>query len=356
MKEINTITSEEFQERVHIWHMLIKQKKKDASKAFLDELEDLVTGLDKPDSILYNLMRSRYHLLCNERETAFSILKELQKDMDNAADPLRFYFHYFLGMYYDRKHEFSAALKEYELAEELSGHFTNQADEADYRYEMGTVYYHMDLNSKSLFHLEKAYHLYKELPVFKEQLAHAEISLGLNYTDIGFYELAEEYIHSGLKHYMELNLDTYQHIAYHNLALLYKKQKMYEAAIRYFNQVIAAEPPFLLESLYHLTESLIHNGKLQEASNHVAEGLQLATKLQNQDFIHRYNVLLATHFEVGDVEETLSQAVHYFLDNEKDHDIPVYAKLLANYYESISNFEEANHYNKIALAIMEKKN
>ncbi|WP_175074307.1 hypothetical protein [Terribacillus sp. AE2B 122] len=82
----------------------------------------------------------------------------------------------------------------------------------------------------------------------------------------------------------------------------------------------------------------------------------MATKLQNQDFIHRYNVLLVTHFEVGEFEETLSQAVHYFLDKEKDHDIPVYAKLLANYYESISNFEEANHYNKIALAIMEKKN
>ncbi|WP_257001028.1 carboxymuconolactone decarboxylase family protein [Terribacillus saccharophilus] len=124
----------------------------------------------------------------------------------------------------------------------------------------------------------------------------------------------------------------------------------------YCIQVIAAEPPFLLESLYHLTESLIHNGKLQEASNHVAEGLQLATKLQNQDFIHRYNVLIVTHFEVGEIEGKLSQAVHYFLDNEKDHDIPVYAKLLANYYESISNFEEANHYNKIALAIMEKKN
>lgn len=174
-----------------------------------------------------------------------------------------------IGIAYLQSGQFTDALKEFILAEELA------PKDSRIHYFLGIAYHEKNFNDKALNEFKKAISL-------KADYSEAHNYLGMIYVDMGLLDKAIDSFNQALSNIL---YDTPE-AALYNMGAAYYKKGMYETALVKYNEAIAKEPNGILVPLIEKNMGIIllAKGDTDDAIKHFKKSLELSPSLAESHY------------------------------------------------------------------------
>jgi len=174
-----------------------------------------------------------------------------------AVKPYFAEIHYFKGIKYYEKENYSDALKDFKYAARLD------SNNGRILHALGSTYYHLDIQEEAQNILQRTKYYFNDRNIYR--------NLGLSYTQSGNYREAEkELMHA-------IYLDPKFTRAYIDLAYLHAIQKDYDKAISEWNKILEIEPNFSekYNVLYYLGLTYVKKEMPDKALEYFLQALPL---------------------------------------------------------------------------------
>ncbi|MFC0302175.1 helix-turn-helix domain-containing protein [Virgibacillus soli] len=322
-----------------------------------EELEQLV-GMMRSDSlIMFEIHKIRYFLVLGENEKALEQINKLN-DMSKSFDNLHQYYWYkFRGNYNYLQGEFSHAMKMYKHAEEKQQNHLMLSEEeiADLQYVISVTHSKLRNTLESIKYADQAIEVYRKYYNFF-RCAQCHILLGISYRRIKMTEKAIKHYNLA-RHLGEINKNNHiMQLTNQNLGYLYTALGEPEKAITYFEHIYADENVKQTDRLTALISLIteyydIRNiDKTRQLIETAVEWLELIKDDVNYKLYYyvTYTYKLNIDKQYEQFEELVAEKFIPFLQKQRDFGhLVVYAKMLAEYYESTKRYKDSVKYYKL---------
>ncbi|MFD2612409.1 helix-turn-helix domain-containing protein [Paenibacillus gansuensis] len=294
--------------------------------------------------MMYQLLLARYELMRNNPDSAYRIMKELQKLQSTLPPYENNLLKHVWGLYYLSKQDYVQAISTLNQITELD--YPNP----EYFYHLAVAYHMVQSQIMCYYYAEKSLKYFKEMNYFLRGID-AEMLMLIQLKDEENLEFRDsiERFHNLLQSCDMCHAPDRKAKVLHNLAYEYYRRKEYESASRYYQQSMELKNkltgPYLLSLEGYIRSSL--EGNLiprEDLSPLISDGLSIATKLKESLYIVLFNLL--KHF-IQDEEE----AYHEYLQHKA---LPMYRQQGYTYLVIRSEKELFSYYvnrNQLAQAL-----
>ncbi|MGG1572347.1 tetratricopeptide repeat protein [Fictibacillus sp. NRS-1165] len=253
------------------WYEDIKARNRPASYEHYIAIEKKIKGISDIELLtMFHLAATRHFLLIRDFKQAEEQLAFAEKYMAYMPKEIEAYYFYFSGLNEYLKGRFQKALELYLKASEY-------VNEPEYHYQLALIYSRLGKITLSIFHSERAMEEFnKNILFFK--VVDCYILLGINYNRINEHATALSYFKKALKGIESLpDIGHLKVHIYHNMGIVYHKQKKPWEAIDYFlkslnvrNELKGGEL-----TIYLLASNLFQLNEVEDATRWIEKGLVL---------------------------------------------------------------------------------
>ncbi|HEK9099863.1 TPA: tetratricopeptide repeat protein [Bacillus pseudomycoides] len=323
------------------WHHEIRKRNIEKSRELKSEIEKYIHDVNNDQNVHlhYALLQFRFQYLIDSLsigKDSFNKIEEFGKPTDVL---LSYYYHFFKAMHLTMTGEYNLAKNQYEEAEKKLQHISDELEHAEFYFKLSTFSCHNQQYVLALKQASKAKDIFSKHRGYELNIGYCKNVSGLVCIHLKEYELAEEYLISAMDIFQKQQEEQATLYVRHNLGFMYAKQNLSDLAIRYLSEVTNKIPKnyraILLEACEHAK-----TGNREKALELLNQGLEISLELKNEEYKHRFNILLAINNDLpGEQLEGIVQAGMVYFEREFLYEyINEYSELLA-----IKFYQEDNH-------------
>ncbi|MCK6258664.1 tetratricopeptide repeat protein [Fictibacillus sp. KIGAM418] len=262
------------------WYEDIKARNRPASADHYATIEKKIKGITDIELLtMFHLAATRHFLLIREFNKAEEQLAFAEKYMTYMPKEIEGYYFYFSGLNEYLNGHFQKALELYLKASEY-------VNEPEYHYQLALIYSRLGKITLSIFHSERAMEEFnKNILFFK--VVDCYILLGINYNRINEHATALSYFKKALKGIESLpDIGHLKIHIYHNIGIVYHKQKKPWEAIDYFLKSLNVRKDLQGGELtiYLLASNLFQLNEIEDATRWIEKGLVLLKGELNETY------------------------------------------------------------------------
>ena len=334
------ITKEDITKLLNDWYVEMRSRYVIKARKLKEEIDKKINNIEPDQEILiyYSLLDFRYKMLIGNYKHHLDEDLVISEDTDKF---LQYYYHFFKFIYATEIGNYSNAKKHCECAEKLLEFIPDEAEKAEFNYRASVFYYYIDQCVETINYASKAKQFFSKNAGYEVKLAFSENSLGMAYTAIREFDLAEKHLIAALNILQELNEKSLILKVKYNLGLLYADQNFSELAIRYLSESFEDEEKDY-KTMFLLAREHLKIGKKEEVTTFIEKGL----KACNKEYIHHFNILKSMNEEspLEQLEEITKDAIEYFKNEDLWHYVKNYAKELAIRLFDKNNYKKSSEY------------
>lgn len=343
----NVTSAESLKQAFYEWHTYLnKQNLEQANilkKALKGEKE-----VTEDETNLTHFKLLEYRTLVEERkfEEAKDLSIELQGKIMTYDSSQSFYFYFIEGIYHHELADYDKALKNFIKASEFISNINDDLSVAEYYYKLGGTFYVNHQSFYSIENINQALIRFKELN-FDKRIAGCKLLLGLGFTDLGEYSVAEEYFHEALSFSKKSNDKSLEQMTLHNLGLFYSEQKLSEASVRYLTRVL--EDPdyeYYLKVVFLITKEYIQLKDTKNAREWYEKGIELSK--DNNEYQHKFSILHSLYLTDANLNENaegiFDAGIEYFKQRNQWVFVEDYSEQIAHYLSTHHEYKKATTY------------
>ncbi|MES5057813.1 Rap family tetratricopeptide repeat protein [Bacillus velezensis] len=342
--------------KINEWYKMIRQFSVPDAEILKAEVENEIKEMEEDEYLLiyYSLMAFRHQLMLDylnpeikyrsDRPTTTELLEKIEKPQKTLTGLLKYYSHFFRGMYeFDHK-QYVEAINFYRKAEMEIHHVSDEIEQAEFHFKLAEAYYNMKQTHVSMHHILKALEIYDRNPLYTVRKIQSLFVIVGNYLDFKHYEKGLQHLKEALKLSQEFGHKRLISSALYNLGESYHYMGQEEKAEAYLRQAIEIGEEMKLRTLphsyYSLSIVLFKQKKTAAAGQALKEGLKTAVKYDDNlfclltEFLY---VLFAEPINKESLEEILSKLenIHMYSYVEE------LTLLTANFFKEMKDFEMA---------------
>jgi len=357
MRNTNIFQTNNTQEKLRFWQHVILKRDTAQSEQMLIELENQNIHSMPSEQLhgYYYLLKYSHHIMLHEFDEASRCFLKLEDYHSSFNTEEMFFFYLFQGI--ERKvssESYQEALVFYQQAEKLIPSILQDAPVAELYYQLATVLFELIKSFESLHYIQKAYALFQKLGDYV-RMSKCQMLIGLNCIDIHQYKEAERRFHLALKEADKTKDISLKKKTYHDLGLLYSKQSLPKAAIRWLleaNKIgeLSYKTPILLCQEY------CKLNQMDEAKKWYDTALPLYEQLDNQTNIMRLKLLNVIYIDAQkkDFERILRQGMTYFEKHGHWEYIIDFAPFLTKFLYEHGRYQESINYYELIIKSQQK--
>ncbi|MEC3606532.1 Rap family tetratricopeptide repeat protein [Bacillus glycinifermentans] len=359
---MNKIASEEVANTLNTWYRAIRRNDTEQSIRLFEEIGPLLAEMEEDQEVLiyYSLLELRHKImLYDTRGKKIEHQEELTNGGSTASDITSYYYYLFSGAYEVYKKNYEQAISFYKIAEKKLANVHDEIEVAQFHDKFGKLYYYMGQNLVSLNHTRQAIEIFKSYADHNINLVSTYITMAGNYTEMGKYKEAEEYLTEAIKtardagdHFKEMQL-------FHNFGLLYSAMDRPEESIRFLETVLAdqayAASDYYFNAVFLMIKELFEIGEHDRAAAFYKEGKERAKGMQNEIFDAKIDILYAIY--AGDDEKAVNdckESLEVLFRSKQYDSVRELSLLTANVYRQKSLYKEAAYFFLEAIKAEEK--
>ncbi|MFT0803568.1 Rap family tetratricopeptide repeat protein [Bacillus swezeyi] len=359
---MNKIAAEEVANTLNSWYRAIRRNDTEQSIRLFEQVKPMLTEMEEDQEVLiyYSLLELRHKImLYDTRGEKIEQEKEVTDGDSAASDMTSYYYCLFSGAYEVYKKNYEQAISFYKMAEKKLANVYDEIEAAQFHDKVGKLYYYLGQNIVSLNHTRQAMDIFKSYDDHHMNLVSTYITMAGNYTEIGKYKEAEEYLTQAIgtardagDHFKEMQL-------LHNFGLLYSAMDKPEESIRFLETVLAdqayAASDYYFNAVFLMIKELFKIGEHDRAAALYREGKERSKGMENDIFEAKINILYATYAEGGEkaFSDCKDNLKVLFKTNQYDS-VRELSLLTANVYKGKSLYKEAAYFFLEAIKAEEK--
>ncbi|MFC3783132.1 Rap family tetratricopeptide repeat protein [Bacillus chungangensis] len=336
---VEVITKEDITKLLNDWYVEMCSHHVIKARKLKEEIDKKINNIEPDQEILiyYSLLEFRYKILIEDFEHHLNEDLIISEETDKF---LQFYYHFFKFIYAMEIGNYSNAKKHCECADKLLEFIPDEAEKAEFNYRISVFYYHIGQRVEAVNFASKAKQFFSKNPGYEVKLAASENILGMAYTRLRKFELAEKHLIASLNIFQELDEKSLILKVNHNLGMLYADQNFSELAIRYLSESFNVGEKY--KTSFLLAREHYKIGNKKEATTYIEKGL----KACNKEYIHHFNILKALNDQIpiDQLEEVIKNAIEYFKSEDLWSFVKDYAQELAIRLFDINNYKKSSEY------------
>lgn len=359
---MNKIAAEEVANILNTWYRAIRRNDAEQSIRIFEEVKPMLAEMEEDQEVLiyYSLLELRHKImLYDTRVKKIEQQEELTNGGSAASHMTSYYYYLFSGAYEVYKKNYEQAISFYKIAEKKLAHVHDEIEVAQFHDKVGKLYYYLGQNIVSLNHTRQAMEIFKGHGDHDMNLVSTYITMAGNYTEMGKYTEAEEYLTEAI-HTVRKAGDCFKEMQLlHNFALLYAAMDNSEKSIQFLEIVLDdqayAASDYYFNAVFLMIKELFKVGDHKRAAAFYKEGKERSKSAANKIFDAKIDILYAAY--AGDGEQAVKDCKDNIeiLFQTKQYDSARELSLLtANVYRSKSLYKEAAHFFLEAIKAEEK--
>ncbi|WP_085524336.1 tetratricopeptide repeat protein [Tuberibacillus sp. Marseille-P3662] len=331
------------------WYKALRSQDLETSRKIKQAFDREPSHLDDMTARnFHQLLNLRYCILEEDFETAASMMSLLNVNRFET-ELLNYYAYFFKGLYHHYVKQYDQAERHFRLAEKQLTNIYDPIEQAEFYYKFALTYYQTRQSVLSINYAQKAldrFHWHDS----QERLADCLMLLGINYTDVKQFGVAEENLHEATDYARCLSMSKLISRIHHNLGFLYAEQDMSKAAIKYLTDSLEenTDQPYV-QTYYLLAREHFKLEDDQKANDYIDEGIKWCKAFGEIEYKVHFQLLKETFNPTHQFEKIFKNGVNYFIDNQMWNYIKEYAETLADFYRKQDLFEPATKYYHIAV-------
>ncbi|MDQ0174662.1 Rap family tetratricopeptide repeat protein [Bacillus chungangensis] len=337
---MGVIAKEDITKLLNDWYVEIRSHHVIKARKLKEEIDKKINNIEPDQEILiyYSLLDFRYKILIEDFEHHLNEELVISEDTNKF---LQYYYHFFKFIYATGIGNYSNAKKHCEYAEKLLESIPDEAEKAEFNYRASVFYYLIDQCVETVNCALKAKQFFSKNPGYEVKLAASENMLGMAYTALREFHLAEKHLIASINILQELDEKSLILKVNYNLGLLYADQNFSELAIRYLSESFEDEEKDY-KTMFLLAREYFKIVKKEEVTTYIEKGL----KVCNKEYIHHFNILKALNDQlpIEQLEEITKDAIEYFKSEDLWHYVKNYAKELAIGLFDKDNYKKSSGY------------
>jgi tetratricopeptide (TPR) repeat protein len=301
---------------------------------------------DEVQLIYYYLLNVRYYLLTDQLNEAEKVMNHLEKTYKPGRKAIDYYYYFFKGLLFSYRRNYAEAKKYYLTAESLLMYVDDELEKAEFHYSLANLYYYIRQSLLAVHYALKAKEVFVKHDDYQLKVAGCENILGLSYTTIKDFELAEEHFLLALDIVLKHKNKQLAILIRYNLGLMYADQPtLSKVAIRYLLEVYESGYQ-LHKSTYLLAREYFKIGETDIADRFLQEGLKVCQETENEEYLHHLTILNKFNHEANDddLESAVKEGLAFFNNEGLFGFVQDYAEQLAAYYHEKGKYDKSSHY------------
>ncbi|MDP8528951.1 MULTISPECIES: aspartate phosphatase [Bacillus subtilis group] len=349
--------------KINDWHEYINRFDAKNAEKCKAEVEKMIEEMEEDQDLLlyYQLISFRHNLMMDylfpsdssKKLETWEYLRKSEGAGQKLTKLLKYYDHFFRGMYEFRNGDYVAAINHYQKAEAKIARVTDEIEKAEFYFKMAEVFYHMKQTHVSMYYVKMSYDKYKKHPTYKVNMIKCLFVIAGNYDDLNNHKKALVHLQIALEMAEEVGNELMQTFAYLNMGNSYNRLQspmaipLYHQAIKLAKKAGAKE---IIQAYYDL--SLIHfqNGEMIEGMDFFKKAVKEAEAFENEFYMKLLNVLKALFIDTAN-RQNVKNAL-YGLKTEKGY--PYFEELAlvaAEFYTKKRRMEDSIYfYNEMVCA------
>lgn len=348
--DLNVISSEQVMELLNNWYIQMREENLEKVAFIKRDVAEKITRMEKNQTLLlyYSLLEFRYKLLLeNVADLTSPLEKTNPEELDNL---LAYYYYFFQGMYEYNLRNYYEALSYYKLAEKKLETIGDEIEKAEFHHKVAWTFSYTRQILLAIQHILKAKEIFDKYENYKHRQADCENLLGICWMIKNKFKESEEHFNNALSltNMVKHNTRLRCRITY-NLGLLYSEQNLSELAIDHLSCSYNMEKNY--RTLYALAREYFKVGKNQEAINSIQEGVAACNKLNNEEYLHHFNILnvLSANAKEYEIQQAFQEGIAYFQKKKIWGFVKDYAEKFAYYFCQNRQYQKACTYYQLAL-------
>ncbi|MEC0697216.1 response regulator aspartate phosphatase [Bacillus atrophaeus] len=346
---ISKFTEKRLKNLLNEWYISMGKRQLDLACTFKEKIDQNLPKIKKNTKLWmhYQLFLSRFQLLFENRDGLKALFDDLKKQEDNMSNELKYYLHFFSGLYEMVKAAPKNAVSHFKEAEKNLPAIQNKFEAAEFYYKTAGAYYLMKSPPLSVQYVSKAMQIYEHQFGYIKKVLSCQLLLAVNYIDQLRYEEAEQLFKEIIKKTAEMNDYNLLCHAYYNLGFLKATEKQDKEALIYFKKVLnnrefeLNSPVSYLHCIYESVRSFFKTGLISEGKSVLQKGKELSDKVNIETINLKLNILEALYTCEEDPYDTLQELVFELEKIEAWVDLEVLLEDIAGYYKNKGDFEKA---------------
>lgn len=332
------------------WLISIRLDKKKAAATIHRDLKSLINDYEIHNLITYLLVESRFYLMNKDTKNAAASLDNAKEYLEHFNDIQRHHMLIAEGIiFYDEDH-FQEALNYFEKAEKYLHLIDDSVEIGEFHLRKAMTYFYLDITSLSVLHGEKAAEAFRPHKTFEFLLARTEMMQGLNFVDLQNYDRAEESLHRALTSFKNLENHNFITSTNLNLGVLYVKNNLPAAAIRYLEEALKGNQERIrLKILYLLADCYWKTNQSAKALDAYSEGFNASIEKDDIAKKWEFAMLHKKYEDQLNYESVWQEGIDYFRKINDNYNVRRFSKELAQYYTENNQYEMASKYYVLAL-------
>jgi response regulator aspartate phosphatase C len=343
------------------WYKVIKQNNIVKAESMKKEIQKTLSEMEENQTVLlyYNLIDSRFKLMTENYSESGNLLtsiedKALEGDTD---DMIRYYFFFFSGMYEFYKKNFTKAINYYRLAERLISSIPDEAELAEFNYQIAIAYYEIHQNFFSLNHAEKALESFAALDDYINRSTLTKMVIAHNKLDLHQYDSAEALFKESIQNASHAKKSYTEALGQFNLGICYERQDKLDLARDCFESALDLLEQqhsriFPLRTIYMLSRVLFKKGLIDEGDHWYKKAHDLATELNEKTYQSKLSVIHSIYSEPN--ESLLDKDLNSLKESKLWTDVADLAINAARHFKKQERLKLASKYYEEGIIAMDK--
>ncbi|MFN2747022.1 MULTISPECIES: Rap family tetratricopeptide repeat protein [Bacillus] len=349
---MNKIAAEEVANTLNSWYRAIRRNDTEQSIRLFEEIKPMLAEMAEDQEVLiyYSLLELRHKIMLYDTRGEKIEQQEDLTNGDSAASHMTSYYYYlFSGAYEVYKKNYEEAISFYKIAEKKLANVHDQIEVAQFHDKVGKLYYYLGQNIVSLNHTRQAMEIFRCYEDHHLNLVSTYITMAGNYTEMGKYKEAEEYLTEAINtaraagdHFKEMQL-------LHNFGLLYAAMDQSEKSISFLETVLAdrayAASDYYFNAVFLMIKELFKIGEHDRAVAFYEEGKERSKGMQNDIFDAKIDILYATYAGGGEKAiDDCKNCLEVLFKSKQYDSVRELSLLTANVYRQKSLYKEAAYF------------
>lgn len=349
-------------DKLNAWYLAIQNYDLKESHRLKKEVNQLLENMEKNQDVLlyYSLLDFRMQLNqeqpLNEDELCAAIAR-VGENYSDLTGMLDYYFWLFKGMYAFKQKKFSKALAHYKYAEDQVVRLNDKIEAAHCFYHLAEVYYTLNYPLISIRYSRAALEVFSKNPDYYRYRFLCKSLIGSNF-------LLRLHVDEALQVYEEAYELAFYYkdefliaIGRFNLGIASMNKKHYQEAEHYFEQTAVAfrkhNSHHLPKALCSFVESLIMQGKEEQAELHYRAACQSAQDWKDKEYLAKLTIIHELFPEKED-RQVIRAAFQTLMDLNLFSWVQEYALIVARSLAKRGEYQESIYYFELSQTASKK--
>jgi HTH-type transcriptional regulator, quorum sensing regulator NprR len=355
------VDENEVLEMLNEWNMMMVNRRFEDAADYFPNLQEKMKNVTNPEILIrYDLFLTRFYLVTDQLEKAFTILEPLSQMQEQFTPELEFYYFLVMAMYNFFLNKYNEALDYIKKCEALFKKVNiKESEEA-------VLYYQIALYYGQLYRITLVnYYAYKAIAIFDKEYnysrsADCHILLAIGNRRVRNYEQAEYHLNHALKYSKAFNDKSTTAIIFHNLGYVASCKNESKKAIDFILKSYKLKQELndiniqVISTIYLAAREYFKINDFKQSLDWVNKGYQIIKNDAKHEYFYHLKILelqiqYATFNTSRELEEFLSkEAIPYFDKLNTTEYLAANAELLADLYFDQGQYKKASQYYRIS--------